>query len=150
VPLTAFALTGLAGYIVVSIGIGRARKTQFNWVVTGIAALVDVGLNLILVPRYGMIGAAASGCAAYASMFVIMSLHAQRVYPVPYQWRRIGLVVGVGVALTAAGRALHAPLPLAIVLAIAYPLILLPLGFYLPVERRRLLAAGRRLVATAR
>jgi O-antigen/teichoic acid export membrane protein len=35
-------------------------------------------------------------------------------------------------------------------LALVYPLILLPLGFYLPAERRRLLAVGRRLVAAAR
>jgi O-antigen/teichoic acid export membrane protein len=150
VPLTAFAVTALGGYIVVSIGIGRARKTQFNWVVTGVAAVIDVALNFALVPSFGMIGAAIAGASAYASMFVLMSLHAQRVYPVPYQWRRIALVVGTAVALTAVGKALHVPLPLAVVLALSYPLILLPLGFYLPAERRRLLAVGRRLVAPAR
>jgi hypothetical protein len=97
-----------------------------------------------------MIGAAIAGAAAYTSMFVFMSLHAQRVYPVPYQWRRVGLAVGTAVALTALGKAIHAPLPVAILLVLAYPVILLPLGFYLPVERRRLLAVGRRLVAPAR
>jgi O-antigen/teichoic acid export membrane protein len=150
VPLTAFGIAALGGYIVVSIGIGRARKTQFNWVVTGVAALIDVALNFALVPSYGMIGAAIAGVAAYASMFVLMSLHAQRVYPVPYQWRRIGLVIATAVGLTALGRALEVPLAVAVLLALAYPLILLPLGFYLPAERRRLLAAGRRLVAPAR
>jgi O-antigen/teichoic acid export membrane protein len=150
VPFTAFALTALGGYIVVSIGIGRARKTQFNWVVTGVAALIDVGLNFALVPSFGMIGAAIAGAAAYSSMFVLMSLHAQRVYPVPYQWRRVGLAVGTAVALTAVGKALHVPLAIAVLLVLAYPVILLPLGFYLPVERRRLLAVGRRLVTVAR
>jgi O-antigen/teichoic acid export membrane protein len=150
VPLTAFAVTALGGYIVVSIGIGRARKTQFNWVVTGVAAVIDIALNFALVPSFGMIGAAIAGAAAYSSMFVLMSMHAQRVYPVPYQWRRIALAVGTAVALTALGKALHVPLAVAVLLAAAYPLILLPLGFYLPAERRRLLAAGRRLVAPAR
>jgi O-antigen/teichoic acid export membrane protein len=150
VPLTAFAVTALGGYIVVSIGIGRARKTQFNWVVTGVAAAIDIALNFALVPSFGMIGAAIAGAAAYSSMFVLMSVHAQRVYPVPYQWRRIALAVGTAVALTAFGKALHVPLAAAVGLTAAYPLILLPLGFYLPVERRRLLAAGRRLVAPAR
>ena len=150
VPLTAFALTALGGYIVVSIGIGRARKTQFNWVVTGVAAVIDIALNFALVPSFGMIGAAIAGAAAYSSMFVLMSVHAQRVYPVPYQWRRIALAVGTAVALTAFGKALHVPLAAAVGLTAAYPLILLPLGFYLPAERRRLLAAGRRLVAPAR
>jgi O-antigen/teichoic acid export membrane protein len=150
VPLLAFAVAALGAYTVVAIGLGRARRTQFNWVVTGAAAAVDVGLNLILVPRYGMIGAAISGAAAYASMFVLMSIYAQRTYPVPYQWRRVALVVGAAVALTAAGKSLEVPLAAAVLLALAYPLILFPLGFYLPAERRRLLAAGRRLVTAAR
>lgn len=150
VPLTAFAVTALGGYIVVSIGIGRARKTQFNWVVTGVAAAIDIALNFALVPRFGMIGAAISGVAAYSSMFVLMSVHAQRVYPVPYQWRRVAIVLATAVGLTALGKAFHVSLAVAVLLAAAYPLILLPLGFYLPVERRRLLAAGRRLLAPAR
>jgi O-antigen/teichoic acid export membrane protein len=150
VPLLAFAVTALGAYIVVAVGIGRARHTQFNWVVTGVAAVIDVGLNLVLVPAYGMVGAAISGVIAYSSMFVLMSLHAQRVYPVPYQWRRVAIVVAVAVGLTALGKALHAPFGLALALALSYPLILLPFGFYLPAERRRLLAVGRRLVAAAR
>jgi hypothetical protein len=97
-----------------------------------------------------MIGAAISVAAAMTAMFGLMTIHAQRVYPVPYQWRRIGIVVVSAVGLTAAGRGFHVPLAGSIVLALAYPLILLPLGFYLPAERRRLLAAGRRLVAAAR
>ncbi len=150
VPLTAFAITALGGYMVVSIGIGRARKTQFNWVVTGVAAAIDIALNLALVPSYGMIGAAIAGAAAYASMFALMSVHAQRIYPVPYQWRRVAMAIGTAVGLTILGKALDVPLGLAVVFALAYPLILLPLGFYLPAERQRLLAAGRRLVAAAR
>jgi hypothetical protein len=85
-----------------------------------------------------------------AAMFVLMAVHAQRVYPVPYQWRRVALVSGAAVAFSALGRALRLPLAPSLVLALAYPLILLPLGFYLPGERRRLVAAGRRLVAAAR
>ncbi len=150
VPVLAFSVAALGGYTVVAIGLGRARKTQFNWVVTGAAAVIDVALNLVLVPRFGIIGAAISGAAAYTSMFVFMSLYSVRVYPIPYQWRRVALLAATAVGLVAVGKALHVPLAGALLLATAYPLILLPLGFYLPAERRRLLAAGRRLVAAAR
>ena len=34
----AFAAAAFGGYIVMAIGVGRARRTQFNWVVTGVAA----------------------------------------------------------------------------------------------------------------
>jgi O-antigen/teichoic acid export membrane protein len=150
VALLSFSAAAWGAYTVVAIGIGRARFTQFNWVVSGAAALVNFGLCFALVPPYGMIGAAISVAAAMTAMFVLMTIHAQRVYPVPYQWRRIGIVVVSAIGLTAAGRGFHVPLAGSILLAVAYPIILLPLGFYLPAERRRLLAAGRRLVAAAR
>jgi O-antigen/teichoic acid export membrane protein len=146
VPLLAFGATAFLGFNVMSIGIGRAKKTQFNWVVTGLAAVVTVVLNLILIPPYGMMGAAASTLVAYTVMFVGMTIRAQQVFPVPYQWRRIGLVVGAAVGLTVLGKSLDVPLGGAILLSAAYPLVLLPLGFYLPVELRRI----RTLVLPAR
>jgi O-antigen/teichoic acid export membrane protein len=150
VGLLSFSAVAWGAYTVVAIGIGRARFTQFNWVVTGAAAVINVGLCFALVPPYAMIGAAIATLASMGAMFGLMAIHAQRVYPVPYQWRRVALVVGAAVALAVAARALHVPLAGSIAIALAYPLILLPLGFYLPAERRRLLAAGRRLVAAAR
>jgi len=142
VALLAFAGAVYAGYVVLAIGSGRARKTQLNWVVTGIGALVNVGLNFWLVPRYGMVGAAIATAAAYVVLFVGMTLYAQRVYPVAYQWRRIVTCVGVAVGLTVAARAADLPLAPSFLLVLAYPLVLAALGFYLPAERQRL----RRLV----
>src|ERR671936_1881229 len=140
VPLLVFGGTAFIAFNLMSIGIGRAKRTQFNWVVTGAAALLNVGLNFALIPPYGMIGAAVSTLAAYVVMFAGMTFRAQRVFAVPYQWRRIGIVVGAAVALTVLGKALRRPLAGALALSAVYPLILLPLGVYLPVELRRLRA----------
>ncbi|TMK70829.1 MAG: polysaccharide biosynthesis protein, partial [Actinobacteria bacterium] len=127
-------------------GIGRVRRTQFNWIITFAAAALNIGLNIALIPPYGMIGAAIATVAAYTLMFLLMTWNAQRLYPAPYQWRRVVTLVGVAVALTLAGKLAHVSLPVAVVLALAYPLVLLPLGFYLPAERTRL----RRLVPLLR
>ena len=135
----AFGGMAYAAYIVMAIGVGRAKRTQFNWVITGVAALVNVALNLILIPPYGMIGAAAATVAAYAVMFVAMTWYAQRVFPTPYQWRRVLTAVAAALALLLAGRQLGG-LAAAIVLTLAYPFALLVLGFFLPEERRRLRA----------
>ncbi len=140
VALLAFASTAYAGYTVVAIGIGRARQTQFNWIVSGAAAAVNVVMNVILIPPYGMIGAAISTAAAYLVLFFGMVLNAHRVFPVEYQWRRVATLTGVAIGLTVLGSALDVPLAVAIMLALCYPLVLLPLGFYLPAERRRLLS----------
>jgi O-antigen/teichoic acid export membrane protein len=138
IGILAFAGTAYAGYTVLAIGIGRARRTQFNWIVTGAAALLNVALNLLLIPPYGMMGAAISTVAAYVAMFIGMTLNAQRVWPVPYQWRRVVTLSVVAVGLLVLGKAVSAPLPLAIALCLVYPVLLLPLRFYLPAELRRL------------
>jgi O-antigen/teichoic acid export membrane protein len=138
VGILAFAGAAYAGYTVLAIGIGRARRTQFNWIVTGAAALVSVALNFALIPPYGMIGAAISTAAAYVVLFVAMTLNAQRVWPVPYQWRRVLTLSVVAVGLLVLGKAVGASLPLAIALSLVYPIVLLPLRFYLPAELRRL------------
>jgi O-antigen/teichoic acid export membrane protein len=140
VGLLAFSTVAFAGYIVISIGIGRARRTQFNWVITGLAAAVNIALNLTLIPPYGMMGAAVATVVAYAVMFAGMAWWSNRIYPVPYQWRRVLTAAAAGIALAVTGKLVGGGLPVAALLALAYPLVLLPLGFYLPVERKRLRA----------
>jgi O-antigen/teichoic acid export membrane protein len=142
VALLAFAGAVYAGYTVLAIGSGRARKTQWNWVVTGIGAAVNVGINFWLIPRYGMVGAAISTAAAYLVLFLGMTVYAQSVYRVAYQWRRVVTCVGAAIGLTLAARVAGLPLAPSVLLVLAYPLALGALGFYLPAERKRL----RRLI----
>jgi O-antigen/teichoic acid export membrane protein len=137
VAILAFAKAAYAAYIVMAIGVGRARRTQFNWVITGAAAAVNVALNLLLVPEYGMFGSAAATAAAFAVLFLGMTWYAQHVFPVAYQWRRVITAAGVAIGLTVLGKALDVPLAGALALAASYPLVLLPLGFYLPAELSR-------------
>ena len=134
----AFATVAYGAYIVIAIGVGRARRTQFNWVVTGAAAAVNVALNLALIPPYGMMGAAIATVAAYATMAVGMAWWSQRIYPVPYQWRRVATAAAAAVGLAAIGKELDAGLAAVVVLTLAYPLALLALGFTSSEERRRL------------
>jgi O-antigen/teichoic acid export membrane protein/glycosyltransferase involved in cell wall biosynthesis len=141
----AFASVALGGYIVVSIGVGRSRRTGFNWVVTLAAALVNFVLNVILIPPYGMMGAAVATVAAYTVMFAAMAWWSKRLYPIVYQWRRVLTATGLGVVLVVAGKLAEVGLPVAVVLSLAYPVLLLALGFYLPAERR---AIARKLRLT--
>jgi len=140
IALLAFGGVVYAGYTVLAIGSGRARRTQLNWVVTGFGAAVNVALNFWLIPAYGMVGASISTAAAYAALFVGMTLYAQHVYPVPYQWRRVVTCIAAGVGLTIAARAGHLSLAPSALLVLAYPVALAVAGFYLPVERRKLRA----------
>ena len=134
----AFSIAAYSAYVVVAIGVGRARKTQLNWIVTGAAATLNIALNGLLIPSYGMMGAAIATVIAYTGMFIGMAWQAQGVFPVHYQWRRVVSVVGVSVALTTIGKLLNVGLVTAIILAVTFPVALGIAGFYLPAERRRL------------
>ena len=90
-----------------------------------------------------MMGAAIATIAAYTTMFVghgvVVAAHLPRRVPVASRRDRgrRGSRAGRRSASSPGGG-----LPVAVVLALAYPLALLPLGFYLPSERR---AIGARL-----
>jgi O-antigen/teichoic acid export membrane protein len=97
----------------------------------------------MLIPRYGMMGAAIATLAAYVTMFGGMIWWVQRVYPVRYQWRRVATAVAVGVALVSVGKLAGGGLPVALCLSLAYPLALGLAGYYLPAERRAIAARLR-------
>jgi O-antigen/teichoic acid export membrane protein len=134
----AFGIAAFGAYVVVQIGTGRSRQTRANWIVTGLAAAVDVVLNVVLIPPYGRMGAAVATLAAYTVLFVAMAWRAQTVFWVPYQWRRVATLAAAAAGLTVLGKVLDGPLALALGLTAAYPLVLAVLGFYLPAERRRI------------
>ena len=89
-----------------------------------------------------MMGAAIATVAAYSTMFVGMIWWSQQIYPVPYQWRRVVTAAAAGIALVARREAPDGGLAVALPLALVYPLVLLPLGFYLPAERRAISGAA--------
>ena len=138
IPALAFASVFFAGFIVVTIATGRSRRTQFNWVATTAGAVLNFTLNLWLIPAYGMLGAAYATLAGFILIMVLRTWNAQLVYPVQYQWRRVTVLVLMAGLLTGIGKAMPHSLVLAFALTAIYPLVLAPLGFYLPAERKRL------------
>jgi O-antigen/teichoic acid export membrane protein len=146
----AFSAVAFGAYVVVVISVGRAKRMASNFVITGLAAALNVVLNILLIPPYEMMGAAIATTVSYVALFAGMTWKAQQVFRVPYQWRRVLLAAGTAVALTVVGKALDANLAAALALTLAYPFALLLLGFYLPAERARIGAVGRRVLAGAR
>jgi O-antigen/teichoic acid export membrane protein len=138
IPALAYSSVFYAGFTVVTIATGRTRNTQFNWVAATLAAVLNFTLNLWLIPAYGMLGAAYATLAAYALLMVVRTWNAQKMYPVAYQWRRVAVLLLAAGGLTLVGELLPRSLALAFGLTLAYPFALGLLGFYLPVERRRL------------
>ena len=63
--ITAAGIGFYGGYYVVGVAVGRVKQTQYNWIVTGIAADRERALLLVLIPTSAPTGAAAA--IAYSS-----------------------------------------------------------------------------------
>jgi O-antigen/teichoic acid export membrane protein len=111
------------------------QQTRVIPLVTLAAGAGNIGLNLWLVPRYGAIAAAWSTLAAYAILLILVWRSAERVHPFPYEYRRIGLMVGLALALFLTGQFLPFPGPELevagrVLLWLAFPFGLIALGAF--------------------
>lgn len=67
------------------------KRPEFVARASVIAAAANLGLNFLLIPRFGALGAALTTAFAYALFMVLVCLWSQRVYHVNYPWRGLGI-----------------------------------------------------------
>jgi O-antigen/teichoic acid export membrane protein len=79
-------------YLLTSIGLNLTKNTKYYPVATSAAAGASVVLNVLLIPRYGIVGAAWANAAAYGVQAALAFVFAQRFYPIDYEWRRLARV----------------------------------------------------------
>ncbi|MBI5059221.1 polysaccharide biosynthesis C-terminal domain-containing protein [candidate division KSB1 bacterium] len=124
-------------------GVYINKLTRRLPLVTGAAAALNIGGNLLLIPVYGMLGAAWVTVASFVLQAVLLWLVVRRAYAVPYEWPRLlklALVTGILAGLAfAPGLGTVGP---RVILLLCYIPLLLALRFF----DERELSAARRLV----
>ena len=137
-------------YLLTSIGLNITKNTRYYPVATMAAAASNVGLNLILVPRYGMMGAAWANAGAYGLQALLAFRFSQRFFPVKYETGRILTVSSAALIACLCARALPSVPPIAGVLmrgttvVVVYGGLLALTGFFKPEELRVLARIRRR------
>jgi O-antigen/teichoic acid export membrane protein len=119
----AFGGAFMVAYLVITIGAARGGDTRRFWLVPAVAAVLNVALNIALIPAWGIRGSAYATLAANAVLAVGMALLAQRVYHIPYRWLQMGAAVALGGVLAVAGSALDVSLLGAAALIAAFPAV---------------------------
>ena len=95
-------------YLLTSIGLNITKRTEYYPVATISAAVVNIALNIALVPRFGIVGAAWANGVGYGVQAAVGYVFAQRFYPIQYEWGRLVRVCGAAIAATLVARMLPA------------------------------------------
>jgi O-antigen/teichoic acid export membrane protein len=88
-------------FVVVSLGASLQKKSWISTISIVISALLNFGLNLILIPRYGAMGAAITTCIAYIVLAVVAYFINQHIYPVSFEIGVFIIALLIGIALYA-------------------------------------------------
>ncbi|MFO7891617.1 MAG: oligosaccharide flippase family protein [bacterium] len=93
VPIVMLAYVAYGVYINFIVGIYMKKKTLYLPLITGSGAIVAIISNFILVPLWGIFGAAISTFIAYLSMAVILYIINQKLYKIDYEFSKIFKII---------------------------------------------------------
>jgi len=100
VPILAAVYFLDALMLIADAGIYVSGKTVFVPIFTAIASAVNIALNIILIPRYGILGAASSALASYTILLFFGWRMGQFLMPVEIPYARVfGTIFGVIAAI---------------------------------------------------
>jgi len=119
----------------VNVGVLFSKRSIWRMVSVLTAAVVNIALNFLLIPTYGMMGAAWATMIAFAVQAAVTMTVSLRLYHVPYQYRRIAQLIVVAAAIYAASVAvsfhtLVTSIAFKAALLLTYPLLLAVSGFF--------------------
>lgn len=67
------------------------EKTHLTSIITGISAVLNVGLNFLLIPKYDILGAAIATLASYFIVFFIIYFVTRQLIPIKFNWKGFGV-----------------------------------------------------------
>jgi len=148
VPVVPLLMSGsvlYGAYYILNIGVNRSKRTRFTPVVTSTAAAVNIGLNFLLIPRWGILGAGWSTVIGFAVLVTLGWRNAQRSYPVSYDFSRVLRIVALAAVFMAVSVELVPAtgvigIPVRVAMVAAFPLALMAIGVFTPGERTRIAA----------
>jgi len=100
VPPIAFAYSLHGIYLIMVSGLSYVKETKWIMAATMISAAVNVGFNLLFIPRYGIWAAAWSTLLAFFVRTILVSALSLRLFPIPYEYKRLGYAVGLALVLS--------------------------------------------------
>ncbi len=90
----------------VQVGIMITKRTFWLPILWGITMVANVAMNFLLIPRWGMMGAAWSTLLSFALQAAMTMVVSESLYPIRYEWGRVALLGAIALAGTMLDRIL--------------------------------------------
>lgn len=78
---------------VLGVGIGISGKTEFYAIAAAVAAVANLFLNFILVPKSGIMGASIATAISFFIMQIVVYLFSNRLYSIQYEFKRLSKIL---------------------------------------------------------
>jgi O-antigen/teichoic acid export membrane protein len=136
--VTPFVAFGYAFYImscIVDVGIFLKKKTYWYPIINSIAAVANIALNFILIPKFGVLGAAIATLGSFFLLPFLAFMISQHYYPLRYDFLKMSKVVALGAIIYFATMWIDTgstvvDFLLKMGLLSLFPFCLLPMGFF--------------------
>jgi O-antigen/teichoic acid export membrane protein len=103
ISIIALSIVFYGVYTVFTVGTGIKRKTWYIAFAMTLAALLNVAMNVVLIPLYGSMGAALATLVAYVFLTLVMYFVNQRIYSLPFEIGIFTVALLVSCALFSGG-----------------------------------------------
>ena len=153
IPIVSTSMVFYGIYYMFVIGVNVKRKTWIISIFMVSAAIVNLVLNLFMIPLYGAMGAALTTLAAYILLVLMAYVVNQRIYPLPFEVGRfiialfIGGVLYAGCGVLAQSYTIYSTCTLYVGALLLYGGCLVVLGRY-PSRSRKLVQQRRPALKT--
>jgi len=130
VPVVSFSYIFFGLYIIMLSGFFIKEKTKLLPIVSFSAASVNVLLNLVFIPKFGVAGAAYTTVISYVVMAGVTFVISRRVYHVPYEYGRLTAAFSI-TALAVVAQLLYEPSTMILSYIYRIALLCVPIAYYL-------------------
>lgn len=133
VPIVLFAYTFSGMRLTASLGMMLTKNTKHIATITLGAAILNIILNFILIPYFGIIAAALNTLIAFVIFYFITQKVSDNYYKIPFENKKLFLMIFTGMILSCAGYILPDKIIfqiLKLILTLIFPFILYLFNFY--------------------
>jgi O-antigen/teichoic acid export membrane protein len=139
VPIILFSYVFFGMSMISSLGFYLVGKTGYVAVITILSAAINIALNLLLIPKYGIMGAAINTLIAFIFLYFISLIMSNRFYKINFEHKKLFSLIFLGLFLFIVSKltdsfVVYLTILSKLILVSLYPFILFWTSFYEPKE----------------